>query len=215
MPVSFPLQKPQYAGDPVEGFMMMHPGDSAVFMTLVDSLKKAGAQLMPWMKSGEKLTYNVSVVSVKPQAIVKMETEKKAQSQNGEDDKILQNYFTRNNIKANKTATGLYYSVQNPGTGDNPKPGQSVTVNYTGKNLDGKTFDSNVDSNFHHVQPFAFTLGQHQVIAGWDEGIPLFKKGGKGTLYIPSSMAYGAQGSPPAIAANAVLIFDIEVTDIK
>ena len=64
------------------------------------------------------------------------------------------------------------------------------------------------------MQPFSFGLGQGQVIKGWDEGVALLKKGSKATLYIPSTMAYGERGAGDKIPANAVLIFDVEVTDI-
>jgi len=224
-PISFPIQKPAFGSDPVNGFMMMKAGDSAVFYVLVDSLKKSGAQLPPWMKSEDKLVYNVKLFSIKSEAEGKAEAAKKkaamdaeaakqAEAQKSIDDKILTDYFAANHIKASKTSSGLYYTIATQGTGENAKNGQTVTVNYTGKTLDGKAFDSNVDSNFHHVQPFSFPVGQHRVIAGWDEGIPLIKKGGKGTLYIPSPLAYGAHSPTAAIPANGILMFDVEVTDI-
>jgi len=217
MPVPFQVAKGKFKGDPVEGFMMMVAGDSSVMLVSVDSLKKAGNQLAPWMKEGvgQKIQYEVAMVSVKTDEEIKKETSEKAGKQSGIDDKILQDYFAKNNIKANKTASGLYYTILNDGMGEHPKAGQSVTVNYTGKTLDGKTFDSNVDSNFKHVQPFTFKLGMHQVIAGWDEGIALLKKGGKGTLYIPSPLAYGERGAGGAIGPNAVLMFDVEITNIE
>jgi len=214
-PVSFPISKPTFHGDPVEGFMLMKAGDSAVFLVPVDSLKKTQSQLQPWMKPGQKIEYNVTMFSVKPAAVVKAEAEKKSKTQTIIDDEKLSEYFSKNNIKAIKTPSGLYYTISKIGTGSDPKSGQTVTVNYTGKTMDGKVFDSNVDSNYHHVTPFTFVLGKHQVITGWDKGIPMIKKGGKGTIYIPSPMAYGEQSPSAAIPANSVLIFDIEVTEIK
>lgn len=225
-PVTFPLQKPSFTSDPVQGFMKMKAGDSAVLYVLVDSLKKTGAMLPPWMKAGDKLEYDVKLYSIKSeaegkaeaekkQAAAKAEAEQREKAQMGIDDKILSDYFAKNHITASKTASGVYYTISQQGTGDAAAAGQTVTVNYTGKTMDGKTFDSNIDSNFHHVQPFTFTLGKHQVITGWDEGIPMIKKGGKGTLYIPSPMAYGAHSPTPAIPANGILIFDVEVTDVK
>lgn len=214
--VAFPLEAPKFGGDVNEGFAMLTPGDTAVFRSPIDSLSKAsGGQLPPYMKAGAMLEYDVVMVSVKSQEEVKTEAAAKAAQQNTVDDKLLQEYFAKNNIKAQKTASGLYYKITTPGSGENAKAGQTVTVNYTGKTMDGKTFDSNVDSAFNHVEPFKFSLGQGQVIKGWDEGITLLKKGGKGTLYIPSSMAYGANSPSPAIPANAILIFDVEVVDAE
>lgn len=215
-PVQFPLQPAAFKGDLVEGLMMMTPGDSAMFQMSVDTLLKAGSPSMPWMKpgTGQKLTYRVSMISVKTQDQMKMEQEANAAKQKMVDDAAIQQYLTQNKIKATKTASGLYYKIDKPGTGVNAKAGQKVTVNYTGKTMDGVIFDSNVDPQFQHVQPFEFALGQGQVIKGWDEGVALMKKGSKGTLYIPSTLAYGANGQGP-IKPNSILIFDIEVKDIK
>ena len=213
-PVPFQIMPPSFKGDLVEGFMLMTPGDSALFRVSVDSLKKAGAQLLPWMKDGDMIEYEVTLVSVKSQEQVKKEAEANASKQIATDEALLQDYFKKNNIKPLKTASGLYYTIANPGTGPNPKAGEQITVNYTGKTLDGTVFDSNLDPKFNHVQPFTFAVGQGQVIKGWDEGLMLLKKGGKGTLFIPSGLAYGERSPSPAIPANSVLVFDVEVTGI-
>jgi FKBP-type peptidyl-prolyl cis-trans isomerase FkpA len=213
-PVPFPITAPKFKGDPIEGFMMMVVGDSAIFRLPVDSMKKAGNQLLPWMKEGMKVEYNVVLVSVKSEAEDKKDMEEKTAKQASVDDRILQEYFAKNNIKANKTASGLYYTISAPGQGENVKAGQKVSVNYTGKFLDGKPFDSNTDSNFHHMQPFDLEVGKGRVIKGWDEGLQLLKKGSKATFYIPSSLAYGAQERNP-IPANSILVFDVEILDVQ
>jgi len=110
-----------------------------------------------------------------------------------------------------KTASGLYYTISKEGHGKNVDSGQTVNVDYTGMFLDGKKFDSNVDSAFHHVQPFPLEVGRGKVIKGWDEGLQLLKIGSKATFYIPSGLAYGAQDRGPQIPANSILVFDVEV----
>lgn len=122
-----------------------------------------------------------------------------------EQDQILQDYFTKNNIIAQKTASGLYYTVQQQGT--TPQKGETISVNYEGKLLSGKKFDSSFDRG----QPIQFPIGTGRVIKGWDEGIPLIGKGGKGFLYIPSHLAYGAQGAGGDIPPYSILIFRVEV----
>ncbi len=215
LPVQFPLTQPQFKGDIVNAFKYLSAGDSAVITLPIDSVLATGAPEQPWMTkgAGQKLIYTVNMVSVKTAAQMKQEQETKAAAQKGVDDKIIQDYLAKNNIKASKTESGLYYKVDKEGTGAKPTPGQKVTVNYTGKFLDGEAFDSNLDPKFQHVQPFDFPLGQGRVIKGWDEGIALFSKGGKGTLYIPSTLAYGSNAQGP-IKANSVLMFDIELVDI-
>jgi FKBP-type peptidyl-prolyl cis-trans isomerase FkpA len=212
--VLFAMQKPAYNGDVNEGLLMLTPGDVVVFRTSLDSIVKAGNQLLPWMKNSDKMVYNVEVVNIKTNDQVQKEFKEQQDAQVNTDDKLIQEYMKSNNIKAEKTASGLYYVVTKKGTGENAKPGQRVTVNYTGRTLSNEVFDSNVDSAFHHVQPFSFDLDRGNVIKGWDEGVALMNKGAKGTLLIPSRYAYGPQSPSPKIPANAVLVFDVEVTDI-
>lgn len=217
-PVQFQVQQPQFKGDLVEGLLMMTPGDRAIFRLSVDTLKKAGTPMAPWMKPGtnQKITYDVELVSVKGMAEMQKEHEQKSAAQKGIDEKMLQDYFAKNNIKASRTESGLYYSIDKQGTGPKANMGDTVVVNYTGKTMDGKTFDSNVDPQFQHVQPFTFMVGMHQVIPGWDEGFTMLNQGTKGTLYIPSGLAYGERSPDPAhIPANSILIFDVELVDVK
>lgn len=216
-PVPLQVTAPSFNGDLMEGLTLLTEGDSAIFRIPVDSLLKMGNQPLPWIKAGagQMVEYEVKVTSVRTQQQMKQQQEESAAKQKGVDDKILQQYFAEKKIKATKTPSGLYYSVAKKGTGPTAKAGQKVTVNYTGKTLDGNPFDSNVDPKFNHVQPFNFMLGMGQVIKGWDEGFALFNKGTKATLYIPSTLAYGAQSPSPAIPANGILMFDIELVNIE
>ena len=143
-----------------------------------------------------------------------------AAKQKGIDDRILQDYFAKNNIKAEKTASGLYYTIQKAGSGAQIAKGQSVGMMYTGKTLDGMVFDSNMDpevakKNGHGTDALKFVVGMGQMIPGVDEGVGLLKKGAKATLYLPSPIAYGAQSPSPNIAPNAILIFEVEITEVK
>jgi FKBP-type peptidyl-prolyl cis-trans isomerase len=108
-------------------------------------------------------------------------------------------------------ATDLRKKDVRPGKGPEAKTGDTVRVHYTGRLLSGAKFDSSLDRN----EPFEFTLGQGQVIKGWDEGVVGMKKGGKRRLTIPSEMAYGKVGSPPKIPPDATLEFDIELLEVK
>lgn len=108
-------------------------------------------------------------------------------------------------------ADGLKYIDTVTGSGPAAKDGQKVRVHYTGTLTSGLKFDSSRDRN----EPFEFTLGAHQVIAGWDEGVKGMKVGGKRTLTIPSELGYGAQGAGGQIPPNATLIFDIELLGLS
>jgi peptidylprolyl isomerase len=113
------------------------------------------------------------------------------------------------------TASGLQIIDSTVGTGASPKPGQTCVMHYTGwlyeDGKKGKKFDSSVDRN----EPFEFPIGQHRVIAGWDEGVATMKVGGKRTLIIPPALGYGARGAGGVIPPNATLMFDVELLAVK
>ena len=99
------------------------------------------------------------------------------------------------------------------GKGQEVKVGDKVAVQYVGVLFkDGKQFDASWDRG---KKPFEFTVGQGQVIQGWDQGLPGMKVGGRRVLVIPSDLAYGEQGSPPKIPANSTLVFVVDVKKVS
>lgn len=106
------------------------------------------------------------------------------------------------------TASGLQYVVEKEGTGKSPKETDNVTVHYTGRLLDGKVFDSSVSRG----EPATFPL--NRVIPGWTEGLQLMKEGGKSIFFIPSELAYGAQGAGRDIPPHSTLIFEVELIKV-
>ena len=111
-----------------------------------------------------------------------------------------------------KTGDGLQYWDIRVGTGATAKEGSRVRVHYTGWLTNGKKFDSSVDAG----QPFDFTIGNGEVIKGWEEGVAGMRVGGKRQLRIPPALGYGAQGTPGGpIPPNATLIFDIQLLGVQ
>ena len=108
------------------------------------------------------------------------------------------------------TDSGLKYEVIAEGDGAQPKPGDRVFVHYVGTLEDGTKFDSSRDRG----RPFDFTIGQGQVIKGWDEGVGMMKVGDRRKLIIPPELGYGARGAGGVIPPNATLIFDVELLRI-
>jgi FKBP-type peptidyl-prolyl cis-trans isomerase len=113
----------------------------------------------------------------------------------------------RDNKNITELRDGLRFEVLQPGTGDAPKPTDTVKVNYTGTLIDGTVFDSSERQG----KPVEFAL--NKVIAGWTEGLQKISKGGKIKLYVPPQLAYGDEGRP-GIPPGATLIFEIELLDI-
>ena len=113
------------------------------------------------------------------------------------------------------TASGLQYEDTTPGTGDEARAGQQVTVHYTGwlytNGVQGAKFDSSKDRR----DPFVFALGAGMVIRGWDEGVAGMKVGGARTLIIPPELGYGARGAGGVIPPNATLKFDVELLAVR
>ena len=212
-----------------EIFSTVHVGDSIVVKSLTDSIMKKG-QGAPFMRKGEYIIQTFKILNsytsqadadkarTAAMAVAEKLTKEKETKQIARDDKTLQDYFEKNHIKAEKAPLGTYVEIINQGTGENIDTAHVVSVNYTGRTMDGKMFDSNTDSSKKHVEPIFVnmtndpSMGQ-KVIAGWNDGLGLLKKGAQAKFYIPSSLAYGTR-ERPEIPANSILVFDINVVDI-
>jgi FKBP-type peptidyl-prolyl cis-trans isomerase len=107
-------------------------------------------------------------------------------------------------------ASGLQIIEIQPGSGDEARSGQQVTVHYTGWLTDGTKFDSSRDRG----DPFQFGLGKGQVIRGWDEGVAGMKVGGRRRLVIPPELGYGQRGAGRAIPPGATLLFNVELLGV-
>ncbi|MDD7914807.1 FKBP-type peptidyl-prolyl cis-trans isomerase [Polaribacter ponticola] len=115
-------------------------------------------------------------------------------------------YISDNNLNATKSSTGLYYVINNEGTGTRPTSSSNVTVAYKGYFLDGEVFDQS-DSD-------GISFGLNQVIKGWTEGITYFKEGGEGILLVPYNLGYGPNNYR-TIPGGSVLVFDIKLISVN
>lgn len=154
--------------------------------------------------------------------------EKFSQEQLGKDTVTIDRFLTEKAIEAEKLPSGIRYVIHEKGTGPSAIAGQKVMVNYDGYLLDGRHFDTNVESlaqknnlydstgaQFGRYQPFEVTIDSTSVIKGWHQALKQMSKGSKATFYIPSPLAYGQQQRSDLIRENTILVFDLEVVDIK
>lgn len=206
---------PEYS--PLEVFTMLRKGDSLVVAQITDTLEKKGmGQLPPFMKKGDHLLLTLRVLDVfKDEAAVEADREKEAEAFKEGEVKVLQQFMASKKINAQPAGKGVFVEIEQQGTGAVADTGKTVSVMYTGTLLDGTKFDSNRDTAMNPTkQPLTFTVGQQQMIPGFEQGVKLLSKGAKAKIYIPSMMGYGRRPMPGGKGYDH-LIFDVEVVDIK
>lgn len=201
----------------------MKKGDSAVIIQVADTLFKKGyQQQFSFAKKGDRINIYLKVLDVfrdentaradadKEYEKVRPQMEKEAKEamakQTEKEEKELQAYFAAKNLKAEKAPQGTYVVINEKGGGTPATSGKFVAVKYDGRLLKNEQqFDAGV---------YVFQIGLGNAIQGWHDGLQLFNKGGKGVLYVPSTLGYGAQGSR-SIGPNEVLKFDVEILEVS
>jgi len=118
----------------------------------------------------------------------------------------IANFIVEHDLDMAVTESGLFYKIYDEGVGDHPTDASTVTVHYTGTLLDGTIFDGTTVTN-----PASLNLSG--TIEGWQEGIPLLKRGGSATFIIPSELGYGQTGQGAVIGPNTPLVFDVDLID--
>lgn len=218
-----------FPGDLPEGLMMMHIGDEAIFEIEADSVVKYGAAFPPELYkagTGMKLVYEIKLTDIITREEMEQEQanfmENMQQAQAAEKE-ALAKYVADNNIKATPDDEGLYIIVNKKGNGQKVEIGRQVAINYTGRLLDGKVFDTSIESvakengvydSRRPYEPLSYRVGEQSLIRGWEKGVINQPAGSKLTLIIPSSLGYGPQ-TIGSIPANSSLIFDIEIVSVK
>jgi FKBP-type peptidyl-prolyl cis-trans isomerase FkpA len=227
-------------GDAVlEVIKMLSKGDSVVFKVPAKKLfENTFRQPLPFsVDSTSSFTFQIGLSAVLNQEemnklqteLIAKQNEKMLQDQKVQLEKditAIDDFLKAKNVTAQTTASGLRYIITKPGIGENAKAGQQVKIDYLGYLLNGKYFDTSIESeakkNNLYPQgrsssyaPLELTVGAQQVIPGWEEAIQLMNKGSKMTVYIPSTLAYGNQRRGDVIAENSVLVFDMELIEVK
>lgn len=228
-PVPTLLPKPQFKGDLYAGMHLLSEGDSATLKVNADSVFKTTPK--PAGFEGKLITYEIKVVKVIRKGTL---TDTEFQTRIGDYFKIegdelkvaetakMDKYITGSKHTFTKTASGIYYDINQPGAGAKLVKGDTAVINYTGKLITEKIFDTSVEAiarsnktytSDRQYKPLRIAVGAGSVIAGWEEGLQLLNKGAKATMVIPSSLAYGEKGSGP-VPSYSPIIFDMELLDI-
>jgi FKBP-type peptidyl-prolyl cis-trans isomerase len=227
------VEKPQFKGDLMDGIKLVGEGDSVTLKVVADSIFKNGQPRPPSFKSSKYLVYDLKIIKVIPKGTLTDEVFQRTLSTyiRGQVETVkkqepvkIQKYIADNKLNALKTDSGLYYAITKQGSGPLIAVGDTAVVNYAGRLLTGKLFDTNIkeeavkgklgNMEMRQFKPFPFAVGQDAVIAGWQQGFQLLNKGAKATIIIPSNLAYGEQGMRDAIPGNTPIVFDVEVVDV-
>lgn len=216
-----------------EIFSGLRKGDSIAFESVAKTV--FGNNFPPFLKEDDVIKVRLGAFEImneeaiqayfeKVMAAEEVKREERAAERLVEEDKIIQEYLTEKGLEAQKTESGLYYIIEEEGTGDPVTPGTSMSVNYAGYLIDGTLFDTSIEAlakekgiftEGRPYEPLPVSVGMGQVIPGWDEGLLLLKKGSKGKFLIPSPLGYGENAMGAKIPANSILIFDVDVADVK
>ena len=231
VPVVIPVQDASMDSDPGEYGVIkqLTVGDSVTFkLDALTVFGKTRRQRVPAGTDPKSLfTFNIGLKNVWTEAQMRDEQQKfemAAQKNQIKSDSItIATYLTEKGIEAKSTPTGLRYVVNKEGKGDLIKPGQTAYVHYAGFLLNGKIFDTSLSKvakennldNGAKDQPYPVVVNTGSVIKGWDQMLLLMNKGMRVRVYIPSALAYGPQPYGPNIPANSILLFDMEVVDVK
>ncbi|MBR4506278.1 MAG: FKBP-type peptidyl-prolyl cis-trans isomerase [Bacteroidales bacterium] len=220
-----------FDGDLYEGLLMMHVGDKATFAIEADTLAKflQANQMPPYYQPGKgmKIYYEISLQDIVTKEEIMQEQanymQEMQQRQQNEPEAIAA-YISDNNIKEKANADGLYVIVKKKGNGPKVAAGKSVSINYTGRLLDGTMFDSSVESDARRgniyvegrtYEPLSYIVGQMGLIKGWEDGIMGQPEGSILQIVMPSSLGYGSRGAGEMIPPYSPLVFDIEIVSVK
>lgn len=204
--------------NPLEVFPFLRKGDSVVIIQMADTIAKKVGGMPPIMKKGDQLFLTMRVVDVfADEAAVEADRKKEMDAFQVKEGKVIEKYLADKKIKAQPAGNGgVFVEVTSEGTGLVADSGKAVSVMYTGTLMDGgKEFDSNRDTTKNPGgTPLTFTIGQGQMIPGFEQGVTGMKKGTKAKLFIPSALGYGQRPMPGGKGFDN-LVFDIEVVDVK
>ncbi len=211
-----------FPGDLNEGLLMMHEGDSAVFYIPVDSMAKYMGGVPDMFK--DHVIYSIKADKFYSEEELQQENMVKAAEAKEIEKQAIEKYLKDNDLKAEPTESGLYFIMTRKGSGKTATTGQQVKVNYVGKRLDGKLFDTNIkeiamENDMYMPQrpyePMEVTAGVGQMIRGFDEALTMMPEGSKATLIIPFELGYGNRAVSEDIPAYSTLVFDVEMVDIN
>lgn len=220
-----PVQvKVQPQGDLMDIFPLLAEKDSALVKISTDTIfKNNEAQRPPFLPKGSFISCILKIEKVQSLDEAIAERQALLDGMAAKETADMNKYIADKGLALTTTVSGLKYRITAPSIKRKPVAGDSVMVNYTGRTVEGKVFDSSIEADAkagglvqpgRTYEPIAFRVGQGMVIPGWDEGLLLLGEGAKATFVIPSKLAYGDRGAGEDIKPFNTLIFDVQLVKV-
>jgi FKBP-type peptidyl-prolyl cis-trans isomerase FkpA len=215
----------QNVADLMDIFPLLALNDSAMVKVPTDSIFKGHEEARPpFFPKSSYLTFIIKITKVQSLEAAMAERTAAGEKLKQQEATDVNAYLAANKLALVTTASGLKYTVTKPSALRKALAGDTVLVNYVGSLINGKVFDTSIESVAkasgldqpgRPYEPISVVLGQGQVIPGWDEGLALLHEGSKAKFVIPSALAYGEKGGGQVIPPYSTLLFDIEVVKVK
>ncbi|HRH67521.1 MAG TPA: FKBP-type peptidyl-prolyl cis-trans isomerase [Bacteroidia bacterium] len=224
-PLRFELEKIPFKGSYEDGLTYLCAGDSATFYVPADSMYnfhftrqgRTIPQEQTTFKKGSFLKFDIKLLRIQSKTEAELEMEEELSKREKAGNKILEQYVADHKLESNFDSAGFYLEFIKHGTGTLADSGLLISVDYTGKFLDGRVFDSSAQLG----HPYRFVLGAKQVVPGWELACEKMREGDKVKLLLPSRLAYGEEGfrdpknATFIVPSYAPLLFEIEVIKIE
>ncbi len=227
LPLRFQMERIPFLGSFEDGLLNLAINDSATFFVPADSLYnylykgKDVRSVVPQEKTGftpkTYLKFDIKVVNVQPYEKAEVEMLIEQSEEEKSEQKQLNKFIHEHGFDLKPSADGYFLKMLEEGSGDSVDSGKIITIQYTGRFLNGKIFDGTKSPD----QPYQFVSGTHRVIKGWELAMKNLKSGTRFTLVLPSRLAYGADGilktsdATYIVPPNTPVIFDITILSVE
>ena len=215
LPAKFRVQIGEAKTDGIiqDALKMLKTGDSASFLIPAENFyRKTKRDTIPdFILPNEKLRFEVKIVNIVSEHQLNTEYKQYLLKKEAEEQQILNEYLSAENITQKPTSSGIYIIKLKNGRGKKAEIGKTVTINFTGRYSNGKIFDSSINK----AEPVNFVLGDEHVIPAWNEAIAGMRVGDKIKLIAPSKTAYGESGLKDYVPPFMTLIYEIKLLNVK
>jgi FKBP-type peptidyl-prolyl cis-trans isomerase FkpA len=223
-PMMMQITASENPADLMNLFPLLSANDSVLVRVPADSIfRTADAQRPEFLPKGSHLNMIIRMEKIQSMEEIMAQQRQEAEANKQKEGAVLDKYATDHKLKVAKTASGLRYVITQASAKPKAAAGDTIYVNYTGKLLDGKVFDTSIEAlaktaGVHQpgrpYEPLEAIAGASQFIEGWNEALSLLPEGSKATLLIPSDLAYGPEGTY-GIPPNTPLVFEMEIVRVK